>query len=204
MNMEVIMTVQEAVNTRRSTRYYQLDKKISSEDMKSITDAGRKAPNGLGIEAWKFVVLSGDFSKIADATYNQQHIQDASHVVALVNYKHEYITENPNVITDLLQLKGMPQEQITGYMSMLQTKGTSYYREQTFFAASQMVLQATGLGIGSVVVGGFDQQKMASVIGLDQDKFEVSLVVDFGYPISTDVQPRTIRAEEEVVSYIEL
>lgn len=198
------MTVKEAVNARRSTRYYQLDKKISSEDMKTITDAGRKAPNGLGLEAWKFIVLTGDFKQIAEATYGQQHIQDASHVVVCVNYKQEYISANPHVITDLLEQKGMPQAQIDSYMTLLATKGTAYYREQTMFAASQMVLQATGLGIGSVVVGGVDQQKMAEVIGLDQDKYEVSLVVDFGYPINTEVKPRTIRAEAEVVSYIQL
>ncbi len=79
------MTVKQAVDTRRSTRYYQTDKKISNEDMKIITDAGRKAPNGLALEAWKFIVLNGDFSKIAEATYGQPHIKDASHVVALVN-----------------------------------------------------------------------------------------------------------------------
>lgn len=202
--MEVKMTVQEAVNARRSTRYYQTDKKISSEDIKIITDAGRKAPNGLGLEAWKFIVLTGDFSKIAEATYGQKHVQDASHIVVCVNYKHEYISENPHVITDLLELKGLPQEQINSYLAMLQTRGTSYYREQTFFAASQMVLQATGLGIGSVVVGGFDPHKLAIAIGLDEDKYEASLVVDFGYSIEAEVKPRTIRAEDDVVSYIEL
>lgn len=198
------MTVREAVDTRRSTRYYQQDKKISNEDMTIITEAGRKAPNGLALEAWKFVVLTGDFSKIAEATYGQPHVQDASHVVALVNYKQEYIDESPEVITDLLKAKGFPQERIDGYLSMLGSRGTQYYREQTFFAASQMVLQAAGLGIGSVVVGGFDPQKMAEAIGLDTDKYQVSLVVDFGYPVEGETKPRTLRDVNEVVSYIEL
>ncbi len=200
------MTVKQAVDTRRSTRYYQTDKKISNEDMKIITDAGRKAPNGLALEAWKFVVLSGDFSKIAEATYGQPHIQDASHVVALVNYKHEYVQQHPEVITDLLVEKGLTAEKAAGYMDMLESRGgaTQYYREQTFFAASQMVLQAAGLGIGSVVVGGFNPQALAEVIGLDTDKYQISLVVDFGYAIEADVKPRTLRAEEDVVSYIEL
>lgn len=198
------MTVKQAVDTRRSTRYYQLDKKISSEDLQVIIDAGRKAPNGLALEAWKFVVLTGDFSKLGEATYGQPHVQDASHVIALVNYKQEYVSANPEVVTDLLLSKGFPQARIDGYMPMLEARGTQYYREQTMFAASQMVLQAAGLGIGSVVVGGFDPAKVAEVIGLDTDKFEVSLVVDFGYAVEGEVKPRILRDIDEVVSYIEL
>lgn len=200
------MTVKQAVETRRSTRYYQTDKKISKEDIKIIIDAGRKAPNGFALEAWKFIVLSGDFSKIAAATYGQPHIQDASHVVALINYKHEYVKQSPQVITDLLVSKGLTPEKADAYLETLESRGnaTQYYREQTFFAASQMVLQAAGLGIGSVVVGGFNPQAMAEAIGLDADKYEVSLVVDFGYAVETEVKPRTLRDIEDVVSYIEL
>lgn len=200
------MTVKQAVEARRSTRYYQTDKKISNQDMKIILDAGRKAPNGLALEAWKFIVLTGDFSKIAQATFGQPHIQDASHVVAVVNYKHEYVKANPEVLGDLLLSKGFTQERVDGYFDMLETRGgaTQYYREQTFFAASQMVLQAAGLGIGSVVVGGFDPQALAEAIGLDTDKFQISLVIDFGYATLGDVKPRVLRAEEDVVSYIEL
>lgn len=204
MKEEAEMTVKQAVESRRSTRYYQTDKKISNEDMQVIIDAGRKAPNGLALEAWKFIVLTGDFSKIAEATFGQPHIQDASHVVALVNYKQEYVDAHPEVISDLLLAKGFAKDKIDGYLSMLESRGTQYYREQTFFAASQMVLQAAGLGVGSVVVGGFNPQAMAEAIGLDTDKFQVSLVVDFGYAIEEEVKPRTLRPEEDVVSYIEL
>lgn len=198
------MTVKQAVDSRRSTRYYDLDKKVSKEDMDIILDAGRKAPNGLALEAWKFIVLTGDFSKIAEATYGQPHIQDASHVVALVNYKHEYIMSNPEVITDLLVSKGFTQDKAENYLTILDARGTQYYREQTMFAASQMSLQAAGLEIGSVIVGGFDALAMAKAIGLDTDKFEVALVVDFGYPKQMETKARVLRNREDVVEYIEL
>ncbi len=198
-----IMTVREAIEARRSTRYYQQDKTISSEDMELIIDGGRKAPNGLALEAWKFVVISGDMSKIEAATYGQPHVQAANKVVALVNYKHEYVSANPSVITDNLMSKGLSSEQANRYLQNLDAKGTQYYREQLMFAGSQMVLQAAGLGIGSVIIGGFNPDLFAKAIDLDTDKYEVGLVIDFGYPIEDEVKPRKIRSKEDVVSYIE-
>lgn len=197
------MTVKEAVEARRSTRYYQQDKKISDADMKIIVEAGRKAPNGLALEAWKFVVLSGDLKKL-EVAVDQNHVTSASHVVALVNYKHEYVQANPEVITDLLVAKGFPEDKLDKYMGAIDARGTKYYREQIMFAASQMVLQAAGLGIGSVIVGGFNPEAMAKVIDLDTEKYEVALLVDFGYAVEMEVEPRILRDEKEVVSYIEL
>ncbi len=200
------MTVKEAVNARRSTRYYQADKKISDSDFELIIEAGRKAPNGLALEGWKFVVLTGDFSKIEEATYGQPHIQGASHVVALINYKMEHVNTHPEVITDNLVAKGLSEEQASRYIDSVNAKGsgTQYMREQLMFAGSQMVLQAAGLGIGSVIVGGYDPVKFAEVIGLDDLKYEVGLVIDFGYAVEGEVKPRAIRPIEEVVEHIEL
>lgn len=200
------MTVRDAVNTRRSTRYYQVDKKISDSDFELIIDAGRKAPNGLALEGWKFIVLTGDFSKIEEATYGQPHVQNASHVVALVNYKMEHVNAHPEVITDNLIAKGLTQEQASRYIDSVNAKGsgTQYMREQLMFAGSQMVLQAAGLGIGSVIVGGYDPVKFADAINLDTDKYEVGLVIDFGYAVEGEVKARTLRPIEEVVEHIEL
>ncbi len=198
------MTVREAVEVRRSTRYYQENKTISQEDLDIIIEAGRKAPNGLALEAWKFVVLSGDMSKIEAATYGQPHVQAADKVIALINYKHEYVKANPEVITDNLVSKGLNSEQANRYLQQLGSRGTQYYREQLMFAGSQMVLQAAGLGIGSVVIGGFNPEAFAQVISLDTDKYEVGLVIDFGYAVESEVKARKIRDKEEVVSYIEL
>lgn len=198
------MTVKQAVDARRSTRYYDTARQISSEDMSVILDAGRKAPNGLALEPWKFIVLSGDMSKLTNATYNQEHVLSADKVVVFVNYKQEYIDSKPEIITDLLVRKGLGQDKANKYLAGLASKGTQYCREQLMFAASQMVLQAAGLGIGSVVIGGFDPQQVATLIDLDTTKYEVGLLVDFGYAIEGEVKPRIIRDIDEVVSYIEL
>ncbi len=198
------MTVREAINKRYSTRNYVPNQKVAREQMDLILDAGRFAPNGLALEAWKFLLIEGDMSQLQACCFGQKHVGDASFAIALVNYKHEFVKANPEVITDKLTKAGLRQDQIDMYMLNLDQKGTQYYREQLMFAASQMVMQATELELGSVVVGGFDPHKVAELVNLDMDKYEVGLVISFGVNADTEMKQRVRREREEVVSYINI
>lgn len=119
------MTVKEAIEKRRSTRYYDTEQKISEVDIETIIEAGRRAPNGFGLEPWKFLVLSGDMSKIKDSTYGQEHIQDASHVVALVNYKQNLVDQKPEVFKKLLAKKVLLKKRWMGILTQFLLKERS-------------------------------------------------------------------------------
>lgn len=198
------MTVQEAINTRYSTRNYVPNVKIEDEKINLILDAGAKAPNGLAFEPWMFYAIDGNLDAVYDATNNQKHAKDASFVVALVNYKQELVDEKPEVLTDKLNKAGFPKEQADMYLKYVRLVGTQYYREQLMFAGAQMVLQATELGIGSVVVGGFNKEAMGNIIGIDQEKYEVGLVITFGINADEKPKQRVRRDRDEVVRRITL
>ncbi len=198
------MTVKEAINTRYSTRNYVPGAKIERQKMDMILDAGRLAPNGLALEAWKFLLVEGDMSKLQAIAFGQKHMGDASFAIALINYKHDYIKRNPEVITNKLAKSGLRQDQIDMYMISLDQKGTQYYREQLMFAASQMCLQATELEIGSVVVGGFDAVHAAGLLNLDTEKYEVGLLISFGVNADEQAKTRIRRERDDVIEYINI
>ncbi len=198
------MTVQDAINTRYSTRNYVANAPVEREKMDKILDAGRLAPNGLALEAWKFYLIEGDMSKMQEVAFGQPHMGNASFAIALVNYKHEYVKSNPEIITEKLEKSRLRQDQIDMYMINLDNKGTQYYREQLMFAATQMCLQATELELGSVIVGGFDPLKAASILGIDTDKYEVGLLISFGVNADEEPKKRIRREREDVVEYIKL
>lgn len=198
------MTVKEAINTRYSTRNYCENQEISQEKMDLILDAGRFAPNGLSVEPWKFYLIQGDMQKLQAACYGQEHVGAAGFAIALVNYKQEMIDKNPNILIDKFKNSGFSDEKINAYMQMLSQKGTQYYREQLMFAAGQMCLQATELEIGSVIMGGFEKDKVANLINLDQENYEVGLVISFGLNADLEPKQRIRRPREEVVNYTQI
>lgn len=201
------MTVKEAIENRYSTRYLDPNKKISNEDIETIVEAGRRAPSGLSTEPWMFYVISGDVTKLQEASFGQAVIGNASHVIALVNYTKEYTDKHPEVFIEKYKRQGYPQEQIDRTVEMIQMfikDPTQYYREQTMIAGTQMVLQATELSIGSVMVGGYDPEAVAKLLELDTKYYEVSLLIALGYSTDTEKKQRVIRPVEEVVRHITL
>ncbi len=195
------MKVEEAINARYSTRNYKKGEKIDREIVNKILDAGFSAPSGLGTEPWKFIVLENNLSSLGEAVYNQEHVLNSSFIVVLLNLKQSYVDENPNIMYDKWEESGLPisqQEQSFGY---LKYAGTQYYREQLMFAASFMTLQATALNIGSVVVGGFDADKLSKLIEFDQDKYEIGLLVDFGISNDSNAKERIRRDRSDVVEF---
>lgn len=196
------MTVKEAVQRRYTTRYLNAEKKISNADIETIIEAGRKAPSGYGTEPWKFIIIDGDTSKLSEAMRNQPVVASASHMIAIITYRKELIDTHPEVLTDKFKNAGYPQEQIDRTLQMISTflpDQTAYYKEQGMIAATQMVLQATELGIGTVMMGGFNPEAVAEVLGVDTSKYQVALMIALGYSTDTIAKERVLRPYETVV-----
>lgn len=201
------MTVKETINNRYSTRYLDPNKKINSEDIETIIEAGRKAPSGFSTEPWQFFIIDGDTSKLSEATRYQPVVQNASHLIAIVTYKQELILAQPEIFSKKFKASGFPQEQTDKTMYHITTSlpnPTSYYREQGFIAATQMVLQATELGIGTVMLGGFDPLAIAEKLEIDSEKYQVALLIALGYSTDTEKKQRVLRPYEDVVKKVTL
>lgn len=193
------MTVEEAINKRYSTRNYIPNKKISEEDLNKILMAGIKAPNGFGVEPWLFYALDGDKSDLCKACMEQEHIATSSHVIIFACVRGEYIQKNPDILINKLRSNGLSEETIEARCGVFSKLDTQYYKEQVMFACSQMILQATELGIGSVPVGGLIPSEVAKIINIDTDKYQVALGLSLGYNADTVPKVRTNRPFEEVV-----
>lgn len=201
------MSVKETINKRYSTRYLDSAKKIQNEDIETIIDAGRKAPSGLATEPWKFIVVDGDTSKLSEAMFHQPVVSCASHIIAILTYKSEYTSKHPEVFVEKYKASGFPQEQIDRTVDRIENQlknPTQYFREQGFIAATQMVLQATELGVGTVILGGFDPEAVASILNVDTSKYQIALMIALGYSTDTVTKERIIRPYDSVVKKVTL
>lgn len=200
------MTVRQAINERYSTRNLDSSKKISEKDLDLILEAGIFAPNGLGLEAWKFIAVDGNKEKLTEAAYGQKHVGDSSHVVALLSYKDKYLRENPTVLETRFNQMNITKDKQKFYETKLfgMNNITDYIIPQVHIAAGYMSLQAKELNIGSVIVGGFDPEAVAKVLNIDNEKFEVTLLLSLGYNKDTEAKARQHREKKELIEKITL
>ena len=108
--------------------------------------------------------------------------------------------------------RDMPQESLDFYMDIyakhlthtLNTDKNIYHwtSKQTYIALANMMTAAAYIGIDSCPIEGFEKEKVEVELGLDTTKWQVSVIVPFGYRINE--QSKQLRLPfEEVVEFIE-
>ncbi len=202
----------DAVHFRHACKIFDDTKKISDEDMHYILEIGRKSPSSFGMEAWKFLVITNDElkAKLRPACWNQVQVTSCSHLVVILAGINNAKIESGEV-EKRFKRRDMPQASLDKYMEAYAnhlTKTLSsdenifcWTARQTYIAAANMMSGAAFIGIDSCPIEGFEKEKVEKILGLDTTKFQLSLVLPFGYRLNP--QPKKIRLPfNEVVEFI--
>lgn len=205
-------TFMEAMDFRHACKVFDDTKKISDEDMNFILEAGRKSPSSFGMEPWKFLVITNEElkAKIRPACWDQPQITTCSHLViylaAIENVKPE-----SGIPRKKFARREMPEEKYDFYLNLysdhladtLSTdeKVLAWTARQNYLAAANMMTAAAIKGVDSCPIEGFDKQKVEEILELDTSKYQLAVVVPFGYRINE--QSSQLREDlNEVVEFI--
>jgi nitroreductase len=204
---------EEALEFRHACKIFDEDKKISQEDMHYILEAGRKAPSSFGMEAWKFLAITNTElkEKLRPACWNQPQITTCSHLVIILA-GIESVKPQSGIPAQRFGRRDMPKEKFDFYLKLyeghLQETLSSdeniyaWTARQTYLAAANMMNAAAIKGIDSCPIEGFDKKQVEEILGLDTSKYQLALVLPFGYRVNE--QPTQLRVPfEEIVEFIE-
>jgi len=141
------MEVMQAINNRRSIRSYR-NEPVSEEVIRTIIEAGIKAPSGKNKQPWEFVVVTGD-KRLEMIRVMKQGIRDFKaqyKEVGSAEYTAAIMEQAPVIIFIFNPYGTHPWQEKT----ILQ-QSTELVDVQSVGAAIQnMILAATGLGLGSL------------------------------------------------------
>ncbi|MCT7549602.1 NAD(P)H-dependent oxidoreductase [Aliarcobacter butzleri] len=207
-------TFMEAMDFRHACKIFDETKKISDEDMKFILEAGRKSPSSFGQEGWKFLVITNEElkAKLRPFCWDQPQITTCSHLV-IVLAAIEAVKPESGIPALRFARREMPQEKKDFYNNLYKNHLTvtkvldndetvySWTARQAYIAAGNMMTAAAIKGIDSCPIEGFEKAKVEEVLGLDTKKFQLSIVLPFGYRINP--QSTQMRLPfEEVIEFI--
>ncbi|MDN5105238.1 NAD(P)H-dependent oxidoreductase [Aliarcobacter butzleri] len=207
-------TFMEAMDFRHACKIFDETKKISDEDMRFILEVGRKSPSSFGQEGWKFLVITNEElrAKLKPFCWDQPQITTCSHLV-IVLAAIEAVKPESGIPALRFARREMPQDKKDFYNKLYKDHLTvtkvldsdenvySWTARQTYIAAGNMMTAAAIKGIDSCPIEGFDKAKVEEVLGLDTKKFQLSMVLPFGYRINP--QSTQMRLPfEEVIEFI--
>ncbi|MGB6328577.1 MAG: NAD(P)H-dependent oxidoreductase [Halarcobacter sp.] len=205
-------TFNEAMEFRHACKIFDETKKIDEEELNFILEAGRKSPSSFGMEPWKFLVITNEElkAKVRPFCWNQPQITTCSHLVILLAAIEDVKPQSGEPMRKFAR-REMPQEKLDFYEGIYSShlENTlssdenifSWTARQTYIAAGNMMTAAAIKGIDSCPVEGFEKENLENLLELDTSKFQVSVVLPFGYRVNE--QSSQLREKfEDVVEFI--
>lgn len=180
--MEKYSSFIELVRKRQSDRAY-LNKYVDKEKVLRCIEAARLAPSACNAQPWKFIIVDNPElkNKLADTTNNK-----------LLPLNH--FTKQAPVYIVLVMEKG-------NITSRLGTK----IRDKHFpmmdvgIAAEHICLQAAEEGLGTCMIGWFDEKAVRKLLNIPKTK-RVALLITLGYP-SKETRIKKRKNIESIISY---
>ena len=202
----------KAMNFRHACKVFDETKKIPEEKMRYILEVGRKSPSSFGMEGWKFLVITNEElkAKLRPACWNQVQITSCSHLVVILT-AIENLRPGSGVPAKRFARRPLPPERIEAYIDLYgnfladtfstDEKTFAWGARQSYIALANMMMAAAFEGIDSCPIEGFEKEKVEEFLKLDTSKYQVSVIVPFGYRVNP--QSEQIRQEfDEIVEFI--
>lgn len=167
---------------RQSCRSYDETRMVEEEKILSVLEAARLAPSACNGQPYHLTVCRGNAAlEVAKAATGMG--------------MNKFAAQAPVMIV----VSEMPYVKSAGMGTKI--KNNDYRSMDIGIAAAHMAAQATSLGLGTCILGWFDDQRVREICGLE---YPVRLVITLGYPGSGDVlREKKRKAMDELVSYAE-
>lgn len=156
------MDFSELVQKRQSDRKYS-PAGVSNEDVLKCLEAARVAPSACNSQPWKFVVVD-DRAKL---------IEMSEAAVGLGMNK--FAVQAPVIVAVVLEKMNFSAR----VGSLLKKK--DYCMLDLGIAVEHFCLQAADLGLGTCIMGWFDEKRIARLLGVPRGK-RIPLIITLGHP----------------------
>lgn len=178
MAEDIKKAIRDNYTFRTAVRVYN-NRKIPQEDLDLILDAAWLSPSSVGLEGWRFVVLTNETVKaeIKEVAWGAQYqLETASHFILLLAERNaRYDSES---MRQSLVRRGITEEE--AILKRLKTYEDFQKRDmkmadnpralfdwtakQTYIALGNMMTNAALIGIDSCPIEGFDYDKVNSIL----------------------------------------
>ncbi len=172
----------ELISTRQSDRKYS-DKEIEKDKLDRIIKAGRMAPSACNAQPWRFIVVT-------DPELRSRISEAASAKLLGMN---SFVNQAPVILVVVREQPNFSSK-VGGTI-----KNKDYSLIDIGIASENLCLQATAEGLGSCMIGWFDEGMIRKILNIPRSK-RVELLITIGYSLS-DLREKRRKPPEITVSY---
>ncbi len=178
------MQLSDLIHQRQSVRLYS-SRTVSTSDIITCIEAARMAPSASNSQPWYFVIANEPElkNKLAESTITKGiPINKFTFQVPVIIVQ---VIESPKLITRVAGL----------------IKNRDFPWIDAGIAAEHFCLQATELGLGTCMIGWFDEKRVKKILNIPPSK-HVGLLITLGYPEDGyPLRPKIRKPFEQIASF---
>ena len=173
----------DLVNKRQSVRAYQ-EIAVEKEKIERCIEAARLAPSACNAQPWKFIVVDKPELKNELASLTTTKMMSMNHFACQAPVLVVVVMESANLTSTL----------------------GSVIRDKPFtlidvgIASVQFCLQATDEGLGTCMLGWFNEKKVKKLLNIPSSRRAV-LIITLGYAEKEETRTKYRKSTEEVRTY---
>lgn len=179
-----LMNFLELVNQRESCRNYDPSRQVEREKLERCIEAARLAPSACNAQPWKFIIVDEPALKKKIATAADARLLGFNHFTKDAPVLVVVVRESANLTSKLGTI----------------LKDKPYPLMDVGIAVEHFCLQATSEGLGSCIMGWFDEKKVKELLGIPAKK-RAELIISVGYPAKSDLRKKIRKPTDEIRSY---
>ncbi len=177
------MKLIDLIKKRQSVRKYD-DTPVEREKIERCIEAARLAPSACNAQPWKFIVI--DDPEIREAI--------AKKTVANVLQMNKFAPQAPVLVVIVTE-----KPNFTSKAGAL-LKDKDYSLIDLGIATEHFCLQATEEGLGTCIIGWFDEKAVKKILDIPK-KRRVNLIVSVGYSASDKLREKIRKPVDEIRKY---
>ncbi|MDP4084165.1 MAG: nitroreductase family protein [Bacillota bacterium] len=200
----------DIIEERHSVRKYDLNFKISKEEIEEMLKEATLAPSSSNLQAWRFIIFQDQQAKkeLREIANKQEQVETASAVIAVLGDKEMY--KSVEKVYGSAHEAGLMDE--ANMKRLIESTNNTYPKASeeirkniaTFDAglvSMQLMLIAKARGYDTVPMGGFDKVKFAEKYHVPERFFPIVLI-SLGKAAAPAFQTTRLPIADVILEYI--
>ena len=176
---------------RYATKKFDASKKIAPDNLEKIKEAIQLSASSYGLQLYKVLIIEDPSirEQLKTASWGQDQITDASHLIVFCNYTHVEDTHVDDFLHRTAITQNIEMNNLSEYGNFMKGKikamtaleSFHWTVRQTYLALGNLLSACAELKIDSCPMEGFEADKYNAILGLTEKGLNAAVVATIGY-----------------------
>ena len=171
----------DGLEWRYACKKFDPEARLEQPTWHALAESLRLSPSSLGLQLWKFVVVTNRELKarLREVSWNQSQVEDCSHYVVLCSRRDATRRDVDRYLAQIEFTRRPSAEKMHAWLDC-----------QVYIAVGFLLSAAAALRVDSCTIGGMDRAKYDEILGLDGTPYRSVVGVALGYRAKDDAYAR--------------